>query len=128
MSCQLTRKLFIKGLRLVLWWPQLSISELSDQNPWWRDKTLVESDQLIVAWEKSSFKWRPRIVETFRWDANVIYSLRGPRQVGKTTLLRLKVRELLRNGVDGRRFFTGLAIRLKALRLHACKLFHDKIM
>jgi len=101
----LTSKLFIKGLRIVLWWMQLSISELSDQNTWWRDKTLVESDQLIVAWEKSSFKWRPRIVETFRWDANVIYSLRGPRQVGKTTLLRLKVRELLRNGVDGRRIF-----------------------
>jgi len=83
----------------------LSISELSDQNPWWRDKTLVESDQLIVAWEKSSFKWRPRVVETFLWDANVIYSLRGPRQVGKTTLLRLKIRELLRNGVDSRRIF-----------------------
>lgn len=83
----------------------MSISELSDQNPWWRDKTLVESDQLIVAWEKSSFKWRPRVVETFLWDANVIYSLRGPRQVGKTTLLRLKIRELLRNGVDSRRIF-----------------------
>jgi predicted AAA+ superfamily ATPase len=83
----------------------LSISELSDQNPWWRDKTLVEGDQLIVAWEKSFFKWRPRIVETFLWDVNVIYSLRGPRQVGKTTLLRLKIRELLRNGVDCRRIF-----------------------
>jgi len=83
----------------------LSISELSGQNPWWRDKALVEGDQLIVAWEKSSFKWRPRIEETFLWDANVIYSLRGPRQVGKTTLLRLKIRELLRNGVDSRRIF-----------------------
>jgi predicted AAA+ superfamily ATPase len=83
----------------------LSISELSDQNPWWRDKTLIESDPLIVAWEKSSFKWKPRIVETFRWDANVIYSLRGPRQVGKTTLLRLKIREFFRNGVDSRRMF-----------------------
>lgn len=83
----------------------MSISELSDQNLWWRDKSLVESDQLIGTWEKSSFKWRPRIVETFRWDANVVYSLRGPRQVGKTTLLRLKIRELLRNGVDSRRIF-----------------------
>jgi len=81
------------------------MSELSDQNPWWRDKTLVESDQLIVAWEESSFKWRPRIMGTFQWDANVIYSLRGPRQVGKTTLLRLKIRELLRNSVDGYRIF-----------------------
>lgn len=58
-----------------------------------------------MAWEDSSFKWRPKIEETFRWDANVIYSLRGPRQVGKTTLIRLKIRELLRSGVDGRRIF-----------------------
>ncbi|MDI6847556.1 MAG: ATP-binding protein [Candidatus Bathyarchaeia archaeon] len=78
---------------------------LSDQNSWWRDKHLIESDPLIATWESSSFKWRPRIVETFQWDVNVIYSLRGPRQVGKTTLVKLKVRELLRGGVDGRRIF-----------------------
>lgn len=83
----------------------MSIPELSDQNPWWKDKTSVEGDRLIVAWENSSFKWKPRIVETFCWDANVIYSLRGPRQVGKTTLLRLKIRELLRSGIDARRMF-----------------------
>jgi hypothetical protein len=83
----------------------LSISDLSEQNPWWKDKALVESDQLIITWERSSFKWRPRLVETFQWDANVIYSLRGPRQVGKTTLIKLKIRELLRKGVDGRRIF-----------------------
>jgi len=83
----------------------LSISELGEQNPWWRDKALIEDDPLIRAWEKSSFKWWPRIVETFKWDAKVIYSLRGPRQVGKTTLLRLKTRELLKSGVDGRRIF-----------------------
>jgi len=83
----------------------LSISELSDQNPWWRDRTLIKDDQLIVRWENSSFKWRPRIMETFQWDVDVIYSLRGPRQVGKTTLLKLKIKDLLREGVDGRRIF-----------------------
>jgi predicted AAA+ superfamily ATPase len=83
----------------------MSIPELSDQNPWWKDKASVEGDRLIVAWENSSFKWKPRIVQTFCWDANVIYSLRGPRQVGKTTLLRLKVRELLRSAIDARRMF-----------------------
>ena len=83
----------------------MSIPALSDQNPWWRDKSSVESDKLIVAWENSSFKWKPRIVETFCWDANVIYSLRGPRQVGKTTLLRLKIRELLEGDIDPRRIF-----------------------
>ncbi|MCX8182299.1 MAG: ATP-binding protein [Candidatus Methanomethyliaceae archaeon] len=83
----------------------MSISELGEQNPWWRDKALIESDTLVVAWERSSFRWWPRIVETFQWDARVIYSLRGPRQVGKTTLLRLKIRDLLKSGVDARRVF-----------------------
>jgi len=31
--------------------------------------------------------------------------LRGPRQVGKTTLVRLKIRELLESGIDTRRVF-----------------------
>jgi predicted AAA+ superfamily ATPase len=83
----------------------MSVPEFSDQNPWWKDKSSAEGDRLVLAWENSSFKWRPRIVETFCWDANVIYSLRGPRQVGKTTLLRLKIREMLKNGVDARRIF-----------------------
>lgn len=83
----------------------MAISNFAEQNPWWKDESLIESDRLIDAWEKSSFKWMPRIVEVFRWDVNVIYSLRGPRQVGKTTLVRLKIRELLKSGVDSRRIF-----------------------
>jgi hypothetical protein len=83
----------------------MAVSNLVEQNSWWKDENLIESDQLVDAWRKSSFKWMPRIVETFRWDVNVIYSLRGPRQVGKTTLIRLKIRELLKSGIDGRRIF-----------------------
>jgi hypothetical protein len=83
----------------------MSVPEFSDQNPWWRDKGSVEGDRLVLAWENSSFRWRPRTIETFCWDANVIYSLRGPRQVGKTTLLMLKIREMLKSGVDARRIF-----------------------
>ncbi|MEM3795244.1 MAG: ATP-binding protein [Thermoprotei archaeon] len=82
-----------------------SISELGEQNPWWRDKALINDDPLIVAWENSSFRWWPRIAESFEWNTKVIYTLRGPRQVGKTTLLKLKIRDLLRRGVDGRRIF-----------------------
>ena len=69
----------------------MSIPEFSDQNPWWKDKGTIKTDRLILAWENSSFKWKPRISEAFCWDANVIYTLRGSRQVGKTTLLRLKI-------------------------------------
>lgn len=83
----------------------MAVSNLADQNSWWKDENLIEIDHLVEAWKNSSFKWKPRITQTFLWDVNVIYSLRGPRQVGKTTLLRLKIRELLRSGIDGRRIF-----------------------
>ncbi|MEM2910877.1 MAG: AAA family ATPase [Candidatus Bathyarchaeia archaeon] len=95
----------------------MSISELGEQNPWWRDKALINDDPLIMAWEKSSFKWWPRIVETFQWDAKVIYSLRGPRQVGKTTLLRLKIRDLLKSGVDARRIFYWACDQVESLEI-----------
>ncbi len=55
--------------------------------------------------EQLLFRWQPRLVETFWWDARVTYSLRGPRQVGKTTLVRLKIRDLLKSDVDARRIF-----------------------
>ena len=83
----------------------MSLTDLNEQNPWWRNKRLIDEDHLIRVWEKSSFKWKPQIMETFEWDANIVYTLRGPRQVGKTTLLKLKIRELLREGVDPRRIF-----------------------
>jgi hypothetical protein len=83
----------------------MSVPEFSDQNPWWRDKSSIEDDRLVLAWKSSSFKWKPRLVETFCWDADVIYTLRGPRQVGKTTLLKLKIGELLKSGIDARRIF-----------------------
>ncbi len=40
-----------------------------------------------------------------QWDVDVIYVLRGPRQVGKTTLSKLKIREFVRQGVSPRRIF-----------------------
>jgi len=81
------------------------VPELGDQNPWWKDERLIESDSSIVAWEKSAFKWDPRLSKVMQWNIDIIYCVRGPRQVGKTTLVKLKIRDLLGNGVQGRRIF-----------------------
>jgi predicted AAA+ superfamily ATPase len=40
-----------------------------------------------------------------QWDVDVIYVLRGPRQVGKTTLIKLKIRDLLQGGTPPRSIF-----------------------
>ncbi len=41
----------------------------------------------------------------FKFDKDIIYTLRGPRQVGKTTLLKYLISDFLDKGVDPRRLF-----------------------
>lgn len=80
----------------------MSTPELFDSNPWWVDPSSIERDKNVQEWANAKFKWNPRLGETIRWDVDVIYVLRGPRQVGKTTLSKLKVRELLGRGTPPR--------------------------
>lgn len=80
--------------------------ELYLMNPWWRDPKAIFSDRHIVSFEKGIFRYHPE--KLFREIAsnNVgIYVLRGPRQVGKTTFLKLYMRQLIENGVDPSRIF-----------------------
>jgi hypothetical protein len=61
-------------------------------NPWWRD----EEDFHMAEWEKMGIRWIPN------WIANISlrpFSLNfiiGPRQVGKTTGLKLLINDLLK--------------------------------
>ncbi len=83
----------------------MSIPDFVEHNPWWLGRKAIEEDQRIVEWEASHFKWTPRLGETFDWDLDIIYVLRGPRQVGKTTLVKLKIRERMDAGVEPRHIF-----------------------
>lgn len=73
----------------------VEISELTRQNPWWVAKNSVEEDTRILDFERSSVKWIPRLKKYLALDKDAVYSLRGPRQVGKTTLIKLIIREEL---------------------------------
>jgi hypothetical protein len=75
-------------------------SSLYDDNPWWADPNKIADDPKIKEWSASSIKWDPRIRQTFDFGNDVLYSLRGPRQVGKTTLLKLQIRDFLAKGVS----------------------------
>lgn len=83
----------------------MSVPEFAEKNPWWLEKNAIDQDPLVTGWESSRFQWVPRLAETVQWDVDVIYVLRGPRQVGKTTLLKLKVRDLIRSGIEPRHIF-----------------------
>lgn len=83
----------------------MSSADLIEYNPWWLNKNAIDEDSRVADWESSRFKWSPRLGETFDWDLDIIYVLRGPRQVGKTTLMKLKIRELIESGVESRHIF-----------------------
>ncbi|MEM3697900.1 MAG: AAA family ATPase [Candidatus Bathyarchaeia archaeon] len=82
----------------------LSISELAYWNEWWRTKKFPDEDVNIQDWSQSAFKWTPRLSETIE-NEEVIYVLRGPRRVGKTTLLKLRIKKLLEEGVPPENIF-----------------------
>ncbi|MBS7654647.1 MAG: ATP-binding protein [Thermoproteota archaeon] len=83
----------------------MSRGELYEYNPWWTNPQAINQDVSVNDWNIARFKWRPRLGETFQWDVDVIYVLRGPRQVGKTTLIKLKIKELIDRGIQPRSIF-----------------------
>ncbi len=70
--------------------------ELAGQNPWWRNKAAIDSDKDIVNLKQSTIKWEPRVKHFFDWKKDAVYTLRGPRQVGKTTLVKTMISERLK--------------------------------
>lgn len=79
--------------------------ELVDQNPWWKKKTAIKKDKHLATLAKSKVPWRPRIRYKFQFDKDIIYTLRGPRQVGKTTLLKDLIYDFIQKGQDPRTLF-----------------------
>lgn len=72
--------------------------KIRDANPWWNDPTAIGRDPAILNMERSHVK---RILgEQHRFAAgDRIYTLRGPRRVGKTTLLKMEIMRLLGEGI-----------------------------
>jgi hypothetical protein len=79
--------------------------ELMDQNPWWRKPNAILKDKYILALTKSKVCWQPRLRYKFDFNADTVYTLRGPRQVGKTTLLKSIIKQLIESGVPPRNIF-----------------------
>ena len=71
-------------------------------NPWWKDPVKIHDDKKIKEWKESEIKYDPRlrheITYNFEPDNTVVYTLRGPRQVGKTTLVKLQIKDFLDQG------------------------------
>ena len=82
----------------------MRFEELFDLNPWWEDPENIKIDRHIVLFEEKKYKYHPeKILNQIKIDQAGIYTLRGPRQIGKTSALKLLIRALLASDVDPKR-------------------------
>ena len=78
---------------------------LSSQNPWWIDPQAIDRDLQIGHFNSCPVKWIPRLIYFFDFESDGIYTVRGPRQVGKTTMVKMMIKSILEKGIIGRRVF-----------------------
>ena len=75
-------------------------SKLRGYNPWWYDRDWDKKDQNLSDFRNSVLKVEPRlyyhIIRNITGPHYGIITIRGPRRVGKTTLLKLVVDHLIR--------------------------------
>lgn len=79
--------------------------EFFEQNPWWKDKSLIEKDYDIVKWNEKKYKWIPEIIEQVNLEPFSLHVLSGPRQAGKTTTIKLLIKKLLKENEAKSIFF-----------------------
>jgi len=73
------------------------LNRIINQNIWWQDKSLISHDPKIREMHAQRFRWQPRVLDEFDLARFAVYTLRGPRQVGKTTALKILINDLLQD-------------------------------
>ncbi len=70
---------------------------MENQNPWWKGKEHIKEDEDFRKWLDSKIKWVPALKNKIKINLKPfsLHMLFGPRQVGKTTLLKLIINDLL---------------------------------
>ncbi|MEW5896927.1 MAG: ATP-binding protein [Nanoarchaeota archaeon] len=73
----------------------MELEKLAEQNPWWKGKEFVEKDYDLIKWKAKKCAWVPGFIEKIKFEPFSLHVLLGPRQVGKTTALKLLIKKLL---------------------------------
>lgn len=64
-------------------------------NPWWGSIKIIEEDSLILEFLNQKYRYFHPLLETFPLNKDAVITVRGPRRVGKSTLIRLLIQRLL---------------------------------
>ena len=65
------------------------------QNPWWTDPAAIGDDRHLLQYRESGLHWTPPVLDVMPLRPGDTDTLRGPRQVGKTTSAKRLVQGLL---------------------------------
>jgi len=75
------------------------------QNSWWKDKKNIENDIHIKKLKGRKYVYKPGLFSSSDLKKDAAYTLRGARQVGKSTLVKLIIKDLLNNSINPRNIF-----------------------
>ncbi|MEA3463813.1 MAG: ATP-binding protein [Patescibacteria group bacterium] len=92
---------------------EYSLEFLLRYNPWWLNKQEINQDLKIKQFQQSKIKYEHPLLDKFILEKDVVYTLRGSRQTGKSTILKLLIKKLLAEKKNPRHifFFPGDYIR-----------------
>ena len=71
------------------------------QNPWWVRPEDVQIEPELRLYERSPLRWDPPALSAIPLAPGHIHTLRGPRQVGKTTTAKRLIERLVERGEKG---------------------------
>lgn len=72
----------------------ISQNEIANQNPWWQNKDAINDDYKIKQFDESQIQYHHPMI-TKDYVPFSLFIIRGPRQVGKSTALKLLIQKLL---------------------------------
>jgi len=70
----------------------MKLGDISYMNPWWEGK----EDYHVRRWKEQKIRWMPRWIKRLSLEPFSLNFVLGPRQVGKTTGIKLLIHELLK--------------------------------
>lgn len=87
----------------------LTLDEVNQLNPWWTDPGWSSADDIhLAAAATAPFRWDPRPFDADDLTSGAVFTLRGLRQSGKTTLTKRLIAERVRSGLARRTCYLTL--------------------
>lgn len=78
----------------------MEFSDFLIQNIWWKGKEYLKDDKHLREYREKKYQWQPAILRDIKLIPGNLFSLRGPRQIGKTTLVKLVIESLIQGGIQ----------------------------